>query len=151
MATHETRRWWLNSLMLSYIGWQASCYDYHQFQQDWVQVCYWLRANWLLILVQNFININLSRILPRISIYAQNVYLETLQNPIEKGADQPWPSRSFWTLTDQFSQVWACLYNSLTRIQPRICIFAQNVYLRTPQNPIENEVNWPWPSRSFWT
>ena len=48
-----------------------------------------------------------------------------------------------------FRKIWACPRDNSTRIRPRISIFAHNVSLGTFQNPIENEVDRPWPSRSF--
>ena len=94
---------------------------------------------------------NSTRIRARISKFALNVYLGTLSDAIANGADWPWPSRSFWTLTDQFLQNRACPHNNSTRIRARISKFALNVYLGTLSDAIENWVDWPWPSRSFWT
>ena len=41
------------------------------------------------------------------------------------------------------------LVHTITWFWARITKFAPNVYLGTLQNPIENGVDWPWPSRSF--
>ena len=85
----------------------------------------------------------------RITKFAAKVYVGALQNPIGNGVDWPWPSRSFGAKTVQIGQKQACPCIISSRFRARITKFAPNVYLWTLQNPIENGVDWPWPSRSF--
>ena len=82
----------------------------------------------------------------RITKFAPIVHLRIGKAAFEYGRNWPWPSRSFWTLTDQFSQNGACLQDNLSRIRSRISKFTHNVYIGTL---CQKRVNWPWPSRSF--
>ena len=77
------------------------------------------------------------------------MYLGSLQNTIENGVDWPWLSRSFGVKKVEIGPKQACPHDNLLHFWAMINKFAPNVYLGSLQNTIENDVDWPWPSRSF--
>ena len=63
---------------------------------------------------------NSSYIWARTTKFAPNVYLGTLQKPIENGVDWPCPSRSFGVKTVEIGQQRACPHNNSSRFLVRI-------------------------------
>ena len=72
-----------------------------------------------------------------------------MQNTLVLGDDRPWPSRSNFTWTSNFTSFWVCLHHNSSAVQARITKFVPKMHLSLVKITVNFGLDWFWSSLSF--